>query len=70
MLRDLLLVHALTLTYFDEPRPTPDAPPRSEGYVRAPWFMVMEWAKPEAKFLLRSTRLEICTLKPQQNAQI
>lgn len=42
----LLLAQGLTLTYFDEPRPAADAPAgRAADYVRAPWFMVMEWAK-------------------------
>lgn len=43
----LLLEQGLKLTHFDEPRPTADAPVhRAVDYVRAPWFMVMEWAKP------------------------
>ncbi|MBP6011910.1 MAG: class I SAM-dependent methyltransferase [Alphaproteobacteria bacterium] len=43
----LLLAQGLTLTHFDEPRPTADAPTdRAANYVRAPWFLVMEWAKP------------------------
>jgi SAM-dependent methyltransferase len=42
----LLLAQDLTLTRFDEPRPTADAPAaRAADYVRAPWFMVMEWKK-------------------------
>lgn len=42
----LLLAQGLTLTHFDEPRPTPDAPPeRAASYIRAPWFLVMEWKK-------------------------
>lgn len=37
----------LQLTYFDEPTPTADAPAsRAASYVRAPWFLVMEWLKP------------------------
>jgi SAM-dependent methyltransferase len=41
-----LLRERLTLSYFDEPAPTPDAPvERAADYVRAPWFMVMEWRK-------------------------
>ncbi|UPT63559.1 MAG: hypothetical protein M0D54_03120 [Hyphomonadaceae bacterium JAD_PAG50586_4] len=42
----LLLQNGLTLTHFDEPAPTPDAPAqRTKDYVRAPWFLVMEWVK-------------------------
>jgi hypothetical protein len=42
----LLLAQGLILTHFDEPRPTADAPAaRAVDYVRAPWFMVMEWEK-------------------------
>lgn len=41
----LLLGQGLRLTFFDEPRPSADAPARAIDYVRAPWFLVMEWAK-------------------------
>lgn len=41
----LLLEQGLRLTFFDEPRPVADAPARAKDYVRAPWFLVMEWAK-------------------------
>ena len=42
-----LLDEGLRLTHFDEPRPTADAPTaRAANYVRAPWFLVMEWVKP------------------------
>ena len=41
----LLLAQGLRLTFFDEPTPVADAPARANDYVRAPWFMVMEWAK-------------------------
>lgn len=41
----LLLDQGLRLTFYDEPRPMADAPPRAHDYVRAPWFLVMEWAK-------------------------
>ena len=42
----LLLEHGLRLTYFDEPAPTAAAPAsRAADYVRAPWFLVMEWEK-------------------------
>jgi hypothetical protein len=40
------LGHGLRLTYFDEPAPMADAPAaRAADYVRAPWFLVMEWEK-------------------------
>lgn len=43
----LLLDQGLTLTHFDEPAADPDGPTeRVARYNRAPWFMVMEWAKP------------------------
>ena len=41
----LLLEQGLRLIHFDEPRPSADAPGRATEYVRAPWFMVMEWLK-------------------------
>jgi SAM-dependent methyltransferase len=42
----LLLESGLTLEHFDEPRPTADAPAaRAAAYIRAPWFLVMEWRK-------------------------
>jgi len=42
-----LLDAGLVLTHFDEPRPSDQAPPaRAARYVRAPWFLVMEWQKP------------------------
>ena len=40
------LDHGLRLTYFDEPRPTADAPAdRARDYTRMPWFFVMEWTR-------------------------
>lgn len=42
-----LLRANLVMTHFDEPAPGDDAPAsRARGYVRAPWFLVMEWLKP------------------------
>ena len=42
-----LLRANLVLTHFDEPAPTAEAPAsRARNYVRAPWFLVMEWMKP------------------------
>jgi SAM-dependent methyltransferase len=42
----LLLAQGLRLVHFDEPAPTADAPAeRAKNYVRAPWFLVMVWAK-------------------------
>lgn len=43
----LLLAEGLVLTHFDEPRPVAGAPAaRAADYVRAPWYLVMEWARP------------------------
>jgi SAM-dependent methyltransferase len=42
----LLLDEGLRLTFFDEPAPVADAPAeRAQDYVRAPWFLVMEWMR-------------------------
>jgi SAM-dependent methyltransferase len=37
----------LMLTFFDEPQPRSGAQDRQARYRRAPWFMVMEWKRPE-----------------------
>jgi SAM-dependent methyltransferase len=42
----LLLEQGLTLTHFAEPRAHGGDPARQAHYDRAPWFMLMEWAKP------------------------
>lgn len=43
----LLLNAGMSLSYFDEPAPTGDAPEaRAADFRRAPWFLVMEWLKP------------------------
>ena len=42
----LLLDEGLTLTHFAEPRAHGGDPARQAHYDRAPWFMLMEWAKP------------------------
>jgi SAM-dependent methyltransferase len=43
----LLLGAGLVLTHFDEPAPIAEASPsRAASYSRAPYFLVMEWAKP------------------------
>jgi SAM-dependent methyltransferase len=43
----LFLEQGLVLSHFDEPAPTADAPEaRARDYVRAPWFLVMEWMRP------------------------
>ncbi len=43
-----LLGAGLRLTFFDEPSPSAEAPPqKAASYRRAPWFLVMEWVKPE-----------------------
>ncbi len=42
----LLLQQGLRLDHFDEPAPIPGAPAgRAQAYTRAPWFLIMEWAK-------------------------
>lgn len=42
-----LLSHRLQLRYFEEPAPIAGAPePKATRYRRAPWFVIMEWAKP------------------------
>lgn len=42
----LLLDQGLRLTHFDEPAPLGGDPDRAARYVRAPWFMIMEWTRP------------------------
>lgn len=43
-----LLGAGLQLSHFDEPAPIADtSPSRAASYRRAPWFLVMEWVKPE-----------------------
>lgn len=42
----LLLGEGLVLRHFAEPRPQGGPPDRVARYQRAPWFMIMEWAKP------------------------
>jgi len=42
-----LLGNGLVLTHFDEPAATEDPFGRSARHRRAPWFLVMEWRKPE-----------------------
>ena len=45
-----LLDQGLVLRFFQEPEPTGGDPQRASRYRRAPWFVVMEWAKqPAAK---------------------
>jgi SAM-dependent methyltransferase len=43
----LFLAHGLTLRYFDEPAPSGGDPAKAERYRRAPYFLIMEWSKPE-----------------------
>ncbi|MEM7121504.1 MAG: class I SAM-dependent methyltransferase [Pseudomonadota bacterium] len=38
----------LQMTFFDEPEPQSGEPERVARYRRAPWFLVMEWRKPDA----------------------
>lgn len=42
----LLLGEGLVLRHFAEPAPQGGDPDRAARYRRAPWFMIMEWAKP------------------------
>lgn len=42
------LAEGLVLTHFDEPRANGGDPARAARYDRAPWFLIMEWAKPQA----------------------
>ena len=42
------LAYGLRLTFFDEPKPLAGEDPISHKFVRAPWFVVMEWRKDEA----------------------
>lgn len=45
----MLLEQGLVLTHFDEPAADPAGPAeRVARYNRAPWFLVMEWARPTA----------------------
>lgn len=39
------LRNGLRLSYFDEPKPRGDAGAAAGRFVRAPWFVVMEWMK-------------------------
>jgi SAM-dependent methyltransferase len=42
---DAFLENQLQLRFFEEPLPVSGDPKRVENYRRAPWFVVMEWAK-------------------------
>ncbi|HEX8124014.1 MAG TPA: class I SAM-dependent methyltransferase [Allosphingosinicella sp.] len=41
----LFLRQGLRLSYFDEPEPKEDSGSAARRFVRAPWFVVMEWLK-------------------------
>lgn len=41
----IFLRNRLRLSYFDEPRPSGDLDPTGGRFVRAPWFVVMEWVR-------------------------
>ena len=41
----LLIEQGLRLTFFDEPRPHTTTDPTGGKFIRAPWFVVMEWLK-------------------------
>ena len=40
-----LLGHGLTLTHFDEPKPSGGPTAKAERYTRVPWHLIMEWRK-------------------------
>lgn len=42
-----LLENGLALKFFEEPEPGGDDPARAALYRRVPWFLVMEWSKPQ-----------------------
>lgn len=42
-----LLGNGLVLRFFDEPEAAGNDPDRAALYRRAPWFLVMEWSKPQ-----------------------
>jgi SAM-dependent methyltransferase len=41
----LFLENGLRLTWFDEPAPADGEDPKTDKFLRAPWFVVMEWRK-------------------------
>ena len=43
-----LLDNGLQLAFFAEPEPASGEPSRQALYRRAPWFLVMEWRRPDA----------------------
>jgi SAM-dependent methyltransferase len=45
----LFLDAGLVLSHFDEPQPTGGNAVEVARYRRAPWFLIMEWAKPVAR---------------------
>lgn len=45
---DAFLRTGMMLTFFDEPLPPPERDVTGGAFARAPWFLVMEWRKPEA----------------------
>jgi SAM-dependent methyltransferase len=42
-----LLANGLALKFFEEPEPIGGDPKRAALYRRVPWFVVMEWCKPQ-----------------------
>ena len=44
----LFLDAGLALSHFDEPQPTGGSVIDVARYRSAPWFLIMEWAKPAA----------------------
>lgn len=43
-----LLGHGLVLRHFDEPAPTGGNPAKAARYRSLPWYLMMEWQKPDA----------------------
>ncbi len=39
------LGHGLTLTHFDEPKPSGGPTAKADRYTRVPWHLIMEWRK-------------------------
>lgn len=45
---DAFLGSGMVLSFFNEPLPPPEEDITAGCFARAPWFLVMEWRKPEA----------------------
>jgi SAM-dependent methyltransferase len=49
----LLLDAGMQLRYFSEPAPTGGDPQKRDQYQRVPYFLIMEWQKPQAEARVR-----------------